>query len=149
MPGYTNVDVRRLPGVDVVAPVDELPVEPGTVAEIYSAHLLEHFPEEQLRRTLLPYWVGLLWPGGVFRAVVPDLEAMAQAYVSGKIDFEVLRMVTYGGQEYEGDTHFNGFTVDHLTDMIAGAGLIDIEVVARARPEGDCLELELAAIRPR
>lgn len=149
VPGYANVDVRRLPGVDVVAPVDELPVEPGTVAEIYCARLLEHFPEQHLRGTLLPYWVGLLRPGGVFRVVVPDLEAMAHAYVRGEIDFELLRAVTYGGQQHEGDTHFNGFTVDHLTAVLTGAGLIDVEVVAQARPEGDCLELELSAIRPQ
>ena len=68
--GYANVDMRRLPGVDVVAPVDAVPVAPGTVAEIFSAHVLEHFPEEQLSRTLLPYWRSLLRPGGVFRAVV-------------------------------------------------------------------------------
>lgn len=146
--GYANVDVRRLPGVDVVAPVDELPIEPGTVAEIYSAHLLEHFPEEYLRQTLLPYWVGLLRPGGLFRAVVPDLEAMARAYAGGELDFDVLRTVTYGGQEYEGDTHFNGFNVDRLTAILTGAGLTDVEVVAQGRPEGDCLELELLAIRP-
>ncbi len=48
--GFVNVDMRELPGIDVVAPIDSLPFEPGTIAEIFSSHTVEHFPEEQLRR---------------------------------------------------------------------------------------------------
>ncbi len=147
--GFANIDMRKIPGVDVVSPIDEIPLEPGSVAEIFSAHLLEHFPEEQLRRRLLPYWVGLLRPGGVFRAVVPDMGAMAEALSSGSMGFEAFRSVAYGGQEYEGDTHFTGFTAEHLSTLLEDAGLTDIEVVATARPEGDCLELEISATRPR
>src|SRR5204863_1835543 len=40
--GYINVDMRDVPGVDIVAPVDNLPLEPGSVAEIFSSHLIEH-----------------------------------------------------------------------------------------------------------
>ena len=46
--------MRDLPGVDVVAKAGDLPFEPGSVDEIYSAHLLEHFPQEAMRRRLLP-----------------------------------------------------------------------------------------------
>src|SRR5579875_2824515 len=38
--GYVNVDGREIPGVDVVAEVANLPVEQGSVAEIFSSHLL-------------------------------------------------------------------------------------------------------------
>ena len=48
--GFVNVDARELEGVDVVADVRSLPFEPGTVAEIYSSHLVEHFPIEELRQ---------------------------------------------------------------------------------------------------
>ena len=54
MEGYVNVDMRELPGIDVVATVDDLPFEPGTLDEIFSSHTLEHFPQEVLRRQLLP-----------------------------------------------------------------------------------------------
>src|SRR5271157_5306311 len=63
--GYVNVDRRELPGVDVVADVGDLPFEEGGVQEISSAHLLEHFPQEMLRRRLLPAWRALLIPGGI------------------------------------------------------------------------------------
>ena len=148
MEGFVNVDMRELPGIDVVAPIDALPFEPGTIAEIFSSHTVEHFPELQLRRQLLPYWASLLKEGGTFRAVVPDLEAMTRAYVKGKMSFEQLRSVTYGGQEYEGDFHFTGFTPDSLSDLLVECGLEKPTVIAKGRPNGDCLELEISAVKP-
>lgn len=146
--GYLNVDVRELPGIDIVAPVDDLPVQPGSVAEIRSSHLLEHFPKEELRRKLLPYWFGLLKPGAIFRAVVPDLEEMSLSFARGEISFEELRAVSYGGQEYEGDFHFNAFTPESLGDLLKEAGFVEISLESRARKNGDCLEFEMAAKRP-
>lgn len=148
MADYVNVDMRELPGVDVVAPVDDIPVEKAQVEEIFSAHVLEHFPEMELTRRLLPYWFSLLRPGGVFRAVVPDLPSMIDQYTRGEIDFQALRLVAYGGQEYEGDFHFTAFTTDSLTEHLTNAGFDDVEVLATGRPNGDCLEFEIAARRP-
>ncbi len=146
--GYVNVDMRPLPEIDVVASIDDLPFGPGTLAEISSAHTLEHFPLEELRRRLLPYWVGLLKPGGLFRATVPDMEAMARSFAEGEIGFEAFRSTTYGGQEYEGDFHFNGFTPSTLAELFESAGLIDATVIERGRPNGDCLECEVTGRKP-
>lgn len=146
--GFVNVDMRPLPGVDVVAPVDQLPVEKTSVTEIFSAHTLEHFPEEELARTLLPYWYALLVQGGTFRAVVPDLEAMTRAVADGDMEFETYRQVTYGGQEYEGDFHFTGFTPGSLTSLLERAGFDRVQVIEAGRPNGDCLEFEISARRP-
>jgi hypothetical protein len=146
--GYANVDMRRMPGVDIIAPADALPLEPGTVAEIFSAHMLEHFADEELRRRMLPYWFSLLQPDGRFGAVVPDIEAMLRAYVDGQISFETLRHVTYGEQEYEGDFHFNGFTASSISEVLAQAGFDRIEIIATGRRNGDAFELEVAARRP-
>ena len=146
--GFVNVDIRELPGIDVVASVDDLPFEQGSLAEIFSAHTLEHFPEEELRRRLLPYWLGLLRPGGTFRAIVPDMEAMTKAYAKGKMPFDTLRSVAYGGQEYEGDFHFTGFTPSTLSAILEETGLVDAAVVAKGRKNGASLECEVKATRP-
>lgn len=147
-PEYLNVDVRELDGIDVVADVGHLPFEKGSVAEIFSAHVLEHFPLEELRTVLLPYWVSLLAPGGQFVAVVPDLETMTREYAAGRLDFEELREVTYGTQEYEGDFHFNGFSQESLRSLLEGCGLVEVEYRAWARRNGMCYEMEVAAVRP-
>ncbi len=145
--GYLNVDARELPDIDVVADVGNLPVEKGSVAEIYSAHLLEHFPLEELRSVLLPYWVSLLREGGEFVAVVPDMETMIREYAAGRMSFEELREVTYGTQEYEGDFHFNGFSQESLPALFEEAGLNQTSVRVAARRNGMCYEMEVVGVR--
>jgi hypothetical protein len=145
---YVNVDARDLPGVDVVAAVDHLPVDEGQDAEIFSAHLVEHFPQQELERRVLPYWVSLLRPGGEFRAVVPDAGAMLAAHAEGSIPYADLREVLYGGQEYEGDFHFNMYTTDSLGELLTEAGLVDVQVEAAGRRNGACLEFQIVARRP-
>ncbi len=148
LPGFVNVDIRELPEIDVVAAIDALPFDKNSLTEIFSSHTLEHFPELELRRKLLPYWFGLLKPGGTFRSIVPDLEAMTLAYAAGEMSFEDFRSVTYGGQEYEHDFHFTGFTPDSLREILLDAGFASIRIVASGRPNGACLEFEIAASRP-
>jgi hypothetical protein len=148
IPGFANVDMRLLPGVDIVAPAGALPVDSGSVTELFSAHFLEHFSEEELRRTLLPYWTSLLKPGGVFRAIVPDFEMMVSAWIEDSITFANLRSVIFGGQEYEGDFHYTMFTVESMTAILGDSGLVDIQVVERGRQNGDCMEMEVTASRP-
>lgn len=145
---YVNVDMRALPGVDVVATVDHLPFDANELDEIYSAHVVEHFPQEQLTRRLLPYWFSLIRPGGEFRSVVPDAGAMLSGYAAGEIDYETLREITFGGQEYEGDFHFNSYTTDSLTKLLLDAGFVDAEIEAAGRPNGNCLEFQIVARKP-
>jgi hypothetical protein len=145
LPGYLNVDRRELPGVDIVAEVGDLPLDPGEADEVHSAHLLEHFPQEQLRRQLLPYWYGLLKKSGVFTAIVPDAEAMIREYSAGAYPYGDLREVMYGGQDYDGDFHFNMFTPGSLAELLREAGFDDVQVIESGRRNGACFEFELSA----
>jgi hypothetical protein len=146
--GYVNVDRRELPGVDVVADVANLPFAEGEVREISGAHLLEHFPEQMLRRRLLPIWHSLLMPGGTFRAVVPDGEAMLAGITAGNYSFNNFREVLFGAQDYDGDFHFNLFTPDSLCALLKEAGFVDVRVNDRARRNGKCFECEVSAEKP-
>lgn len=145
--GYINIDARDLPGVDIVTDAGNLPFENGSIEEIVSFHVLEHFPEERLRR-LLPYWRSLLRSGGTFRAVVPDGEAMLSRYAAGSYPFEHFRTVLFGAQEYEGDCHFNMFTPDSLYTMLKDTGFQDIKVPTKARKNDISFEFEIIATSP-
>jgi hypothetical protein len=144
---YINVDMRDLPGVDIVTGVDDLPVAKNSVHEIFSSHVLEHFPQEELIRKLLPYWRDLLVPGGKFRAVVPDAATMVSQMAAEKYPFEEFREVFFGAQDYEGDFHFNMFTPASLTMLLEKAGFSDVEVVAAGRRNGKCFEFEIQALK--
>lgn len=145
--GYVNVDRRDLPGVDIIADAGNIPVAPDSVQEIASFHLLEHFSEEELRRRLLPYWRTLLVPGGRFRAVVPDGEAMLASMASKAYPFEEFREVVFGAQDYDGDFHHNLFTPDSLRRLIEEAGFRDVNVPIKGRRNGKCFEFEITGLR--
>jgi predicted SAM-dependent methyltransferase len=146
--GYLNVDQRELPGVDIVAETQTLPFEKEEVHEIFSAHFLEHFPQEQLCRELLPYFFDLLKPGGRFHAVVPDARAMIQEYTNGQLPYEDFREVMYGTQEYSGNFHYNMFTPDSLTQLLESAGFDKVSIVESGRKNGQCFEFEVTAEKP-
>jgi len=146
--GYLNVDARALDGIDIVADIQALPFGPGEVSVIFCAHLLEHFPLEQARRALLPYWQSLLQPGGRVIAVVPDSEAMLDGYARGEISFAELREVTFGGQEYDGDFHFNMYSKESLTALLTEVGFVDAAITASARRNGLCYEMQVEARQP-
>jgi predicted SAM-dependent methyltransferase len=144
---YLNVDTRELPGIDIVADVRDLPFAAEELTEIYSAHLLEHFPVEELRRVILPRWVSLLEDGGKLVSVVPDVETMVAERAAGRLSFDDFVEVMYGGQEYAGDFHFSGFSKDTLATLLEEAGLEDVKVIEEGRRNGACYEMEIEAVR--
>jgi len=144
---YINVDIRDLPGVDIVAEAGTIGVEPASVTEIFSSHLLEHFPQEALKRRILPHWSSLLREGGRLHAIVPDGDAMIRKCASGEYSFADFREVLFGGQDYQGDFHFNLFTPDSLSTMLGEAGYKDIVVLAQGRRNGQCFEFEISAMK--
>ncbi len=144
---YLNVDSRELPGIDIVADVRDLPFAAEELTEIYSAHLLEHFPVEELRRVILPRWVSLLEDGGKLVSVVPDVETMVAERAAGRLSFDDFVEVMYGGQEYAGDFHFSGFSKDTLSTLLEEAGLEDVKVIEEGRRNGACYEMEIEAVR--
>lgn len=143
--GYLNTDMRALPGVDIVAEVSDLPFEAGQVKEIFSAHLLEHFPQERLVRSLLPHWYMLLADGGEFRAITPDGAAMIDAAGAGTYTYEDFRTVLFGAQEYDGDFHFNLLTPPSLGNLLEEAGFSEVKIIEAGRRNGRCFEFEISA----
>jgi len=144
---YINVDLRDLPGVDIVAEAGAIGVETASVVEIFSSHLLEHFPQEALKRRILPHWSALLREGGRLRAIVPDGDAMIRQCASGEYSFADFREVLFGAQDYEGDFHFNLLTPESLSVVLAEAGYKDIAVPVRGRRNGQCFEFEISATK--
>jgi predicted SAM-dependent methyltransferase len=145
LPDYINIDFREAPGADVVADVRRLPFEHGTVAEIASFHLIEHFREHQLRTIILPYWKSLLTPDGILRIVCPNWAAMIERFNDGRLALQDFKLLTFGGQDYQGDDHFSMFTPETLSDMLRSTGFEHITVVVTERMNGLCPEMEVIA----
>jgi len=144
-PDYVNVDLRSLPGVDVLADAHRMPFEPASLDEVASSHLVEHFREHHFRTRLLPYWKGLLRPGGRLRIVCPNWAAMLRRLRDGEMSLPDFKFVTFGAQDYEGDDHFSMYTPETLRTLLLDAGFTDVDVVVPERMNGLCPEMELVA----
>jgi predicted SAM-dependent methyltransferase len=145
VPGYVNVDLRALPGIDVLADARRLPFEPGTLDEIASSHLVEHFREHQARTRVVPYWKSLLRSDGRLRIVCPNWAAMLERVQDGRMRLEEFKLVTFGWQDYEGDDHFAMYTPETLRALLADVGFGRIDMLAIDRMNGLCPEMELVA----
>ncbi len=146
--GYVNVDARALPGVDVVADIRRLPFEPGTVAEIASFHLVEHFRQHDVETVLLPYWRSLLAPGGRLRVVTPNWAALIEDLAEGRLSFPEFKKVTFGAQDYEGDDHFALYSPETMTAALRAGGFDGVEMVVERRQNGLSPEMEMLAAAP-
>jgi uncharacterized protein YceH (UPF0502 family) len=144
---YVNVDRRDLPGVDIIADPGDIPLPAGSVREIFSVHMLQHFPQEELRRRLLHYWRDLLAEGGQFRAVVPDGAAMLAGLAARSYPFADFREVLFGVQDCGGDLNYNLFTPQSLTVLLEEAGFKAIEVPFTGRRNGKCFEFEIVGFK--
>src|ERR1700748_252911 len=58
-----------------------LPVAPASATAAYCSHVLEHLALDEFRTTLRHVFT-YLQPGGTFRFVLPDLEALVRAYAN-------------------------------------------------------------------
>jgi predicted SAM-dependent methyltransferase len=144
-PDYINVDFREVPDVDVIAEVRRLPFDPGTLAELASAHLVEHFREHELRTQIVPYWKSLLRPDGALRVICPNWAAMLERLHDGRMSLADFKLITFGAQDYEGDDHFAMYTPETLSDLLRDCGFSRVEVTVAERMNGLCPEMEVLA----
>jgi predicted SAM-dependent methyltransferase len=127
LPGFINVDaLADAPGVDVVADISEpLPFEDGSAELIYAAHILEHFPTDQVP-ALLRDWRRVLRDGGQLLVAVPDLDVIARMLVERSGWFTPPHSpwigAIFGGQKDAYDFHKTGFNAPWLAYLLNEAG---------------------------
>lgn len=78
---YTKNEHRFPPNVEYGDIATGLPVPDGSCRAVYCSHVLEHLSLESCRSALRNTF-RVLRSGGTFRLVVPDLDALARAYVA-------------------------------------------------------------------
>lgn len=115
--GFINIDVRPLPGVDIVADVRNINIKADY---ILARDIIEHFPQAETLG-ILTHWVSLLNSGGIIEIQCPDV---LWAYeVSQKRGANWLIQLLYGGQDYPENFHKAGFTLDSMRKILEGLGL--------------------------
>ncbi|MBK35703.1 MAG: hypothetical protein CME26_09275 [Gemmatimonadetes bacterium] len=128
--GYINVDVY-VDTADLRMDIFHLPLETGTVDEIFSSHMLEHLGKYEVPKALAE-WHRVLRAGGRIRLNLPDLEWMVQHWLeqpeSERWGWSLDAL--YGLQTHDGEHHKTGFTVSRVEQLLSDAGFGDAVVTS-------------------
>ena len=127
LPGFRHLDARAFPHVDYVGRAEDLSMfDDDSVEEIYACHILEHFPRAAIADVLKEWYRVLLPDGGILRVAVPDFEAIADEYRVAKELDQVMGLL-YGGQNYEGNFHYQTYDFARMKRLLSEAGFRSAE----------------------
>jgi predicted SAM-dependent methyltransferase len=127
IPGFIHVDAQPGAHVDIVGPVERLPMNDGSVALIYASHVLEHFGRHEYK-AVLQEWFRVLRPNGVLRLSVPDFAACAAIYYENGLADGLTGLVglIVGGQRGCYDFHKMVFDEDFLRRELFDIGFREV-----------------------
>lgn len=117
--GVLNVDCRKLPNVDIVADVRELPMKDGEVEGIMNRNLIEHFGRNEIK-SLFKEWARVLKKGGCLQVETVDMGELMDKWRT--IPEENLLDGILGAQTYEENFHKMIFTREILERFLKEAG---------------------------
>lgn len=110
--GYINVDSNKQFKPDKIGDVRKLSFKDNYADEILARDILEHIPISECQKTLLE-WKRILKPGGKLIIQVPNLDTISRGLRNKKTNvikrFDLIKRI-FGGQDYSGNFHQNGFT---------------------------------------
>lgn len=135
--GYECCDIRDIAGVDHVCPANRLPFESGSVDELYSRHVIEHFAFKELLEVLVE-WNRVLKDNGEIYIVCPNLLWHLNQILESKHESIYSKESgtngrywgmgsIFGWQQDEYDIHKFGYYFELLRDVLEGAGFAEIQ----------------------
>lgn len=123
--GFTNIDIRYLPGVDEVDNIKFLrSYKENSVDEIYACHVLEHFSRWEYI-DVLKRWFKILKTNGKLILAVPNFKSICEYYTKTN-DLNSLIGLLYGGQDYDENYHYITFDNNSLTTDLKNIGFKEV-----------------------
>ena len=123
MTGYINIDAVPGDDVDLVANVLDLrQFADGTIEEIYSEHLIEHFDRNEISQ-FFRECNRLLQINGRLKLVAPSLEKAVLKVANGMADLDWLDHFMYANHTHLYDYHKQGIFEAKLRRLASENGL--------------------------
>ena len=123
---FIGVDINKGRYTDVVCDLTKLEdkFSKESIDEIYSRHVIEHFPQKEIH-VILKSWVSLLKPNGKITLNFPDLDRYVDFYINNKnkIPVEEFARWIYGNQKDKYDIHKAGFNGKYMTQILTDLGI--------------------------
>jgi len=131
--GYINIDIRCLPGVDIVADVRNLPFKNGSVDEITALDIYEHIAHHESQK-LLVHWVSVLKTGGLLYIRGPCINRIIQYFLVECLDnnnsnlSKIERLIDniFGSQDYLENLHRTTIHPDLMYYYLKQAGITGV-----------------------
>lgn len=128
--GYVNVDIRHLPGIDIIADVRNLPFKNESVDTIRALDVYEHISHRESQK-LLVHWVSLLKPGGLLYIRGPCINRIIQYFLLEDLDnnnndlgrIELFIDNIFGSQDYLENLHRTIIHPDLMYYYLSRAGI--------------------------
>lgn len=125
LPGWTNLDIEKLPGVDIIDDITTLTKIPDNSCDIiYASHVLEHVGRNEFE-DVIRIWNKKLKKNGTLRIAVPDFEKIIIWYQRTKYIIDIVGLVS-GGQKTKYDYHKMIYDKKSLTEILLKMGFNDI-----------------------
>lgn len=118
--GAINVDIRDLPGVDVVADARKLPFKDGELEGLASRNLIEHFDRHEIK-DVAKEWARVVEKGGFIEIETVDMGTTMDKWRS--IPTENLIDCIFAAQTYPENYHKMLMTEDILVSLFRAAGM--------------------------
>lgn len=128
-----NVDVRQVPGVDIVANLEEDFSDIGVFDGLFSQYLIEHIGWRKINQFLLSCFK-VLKPDSYAVFVMPDTEEQMKLVLSKpEWDLSVSQMI-FGDQNYGDNAHKVAFSKTLIAKLLKDAGFDSVEIKAHPDP---------------
>jgi predicted SAM-dependent methyltransferase len=147
IPEFINIDADAAIDCDLIGGSEKLKFADASIGAIYASHLFEHIPRARTGMVLRE-WHRVLWPGGSIYLWVPDLEALAERYLTavrkysegaGTAAVDLVSRVLYGGQS---DGFDFGYSMPTLQTLLESVGFTHVRRFDRSTlafaPFTDC-----------
>ena len=126
--GWIHCDALEYQHVDIIGPVDSLPIDDCMAEIVYASHVLEHFGRHECI-SVLSEWYRVLKPGGILRLAVPNFMAACEVYLDASLgdNIDLIKGLVCGGQKDEFDFHGNIFDQKSLEAMLKSVGFQSVK----------------------
>jgi len=131
---HPNVDIRKVPGVDIVANLEEpLPLKDGEYTHVYSAYAVEHVSWRKLRQLIQEIYRVCADKGDIL-LVVPNTMEQCKKIASRGVWQEGDSELLFGSQDYDENSHKCGFSPAYLTKLLESVGFANVTI----KPHPNC-----------
>lgn len=119
---WTHLDIHEGPHIELVTDFGHIPLDDGSVAEIWAGDVIEHIPPWRMTEVLAE-WRRVLAPNGWLKGKTPNLWKTVNDYANGLLtlnDAKVPRL--YGWADRLEEQHYATYTEESLTALFVEHG---------------------------